>query len=402
MEYLGVCSMLANNIRMSSYKAKTLVDRTTPTVVVNQPYSIQGNGGRKSVRLSDGTLIASARNASTTLYIYRSLDKGETFTSPTNINTSGIPNDWAIVNNKDYIFIILGVGSSTIQVVTHRSRDFAFIRRDNISVTSTSLGNISATINKEGTEIHVCWSDKNSLYPNTTNIRYCKGVIGSDGKGIWDTPTQVTIATNNGYSFESPSIVLDSNDYPLIIVAYRESSYYQVRAIGKNPYLPSTQSGVVSSSWKLSIVYPTSNTYQYLQTFPSACVGKDGIIYLVWNSQSSGLYSIMFSKSLDNGVTWTTANRFILTTSSYSQPSIAINFNNKLFVRWHHSSWMQNAVSSNGGDSWMFDSNLTFLNEVSLLDDNTLDFEEPLGIYRSTSNYTTYPNSILFMGKWYE
>lgn len=396
--------MLANNIRMSSYKAKTLIDRTTPTTVVNQAYTTKGNGGRKSVRLSDGTLIASARNASTTLYIYRSLDKGETFTSPTNINTSGIPNDWAIVNNKDYIFIILGVGNSTIQVVTHRSRDFAFIRRDNISVTSTSLGNISATINKEGTEIHVCWSDKNSLYPNTFNIRYCKGIIGSDGKGIWDTATQVTIATNNGYSFESPSIVLDSNDYPLIIVSYKQSTYYQIRAIGKNPNLPSTHAGVINISWKLSIIYPTSFTDQYPQTEPSVCKDNDGIIHVSWHGTDNVdtvALNTRYIYSIDDGVTWINSVK-ITSGNSWNRgyPSITVDKNNRVFI----------AIDYKGGQGSFSQISLWDVSEKkfiavtnynsgmpSTLIDNTLEFERPLMIF--TDNLS---GSIKFYGKWYE
>jgi hypothetical protein len=382
--YLEGIQLLADRIRMCSFKSKgQLIDRTIPTVVTNEAYTTVGNGGRKLVRVSDGALIASARNTSTNLYIYKSSNNGASFTSPTNIGMSGL-NDWTIVNNKDYIFIILCIGTSTIQVRTYRNSDFAFIRSDNISANSTSLGTISATINKQGTEIHVCWSDRRTAYPSSYNIRYCKGVIGSDGKGIWSIAEQITISNTPNVDNVYPTIILKNNGFPIIFYSYNESGSVKYSGIHAENYN--------GSSWIRVFIYYISDSTLYVQANPSVCIDKDGLIHLFWHGTSSNQTSpvIRCSRSFD-GVTW--SDPVDLNNGTYV--SCSVNVKGHVFIQYRYGYNVAMRQSRDKGINFGSHTIMDASAHPNLLLDNELDFEIPLGIRQTTTN-------VIFSGKWYE
>lgn len=364
--------MLADRIRMCSFKGKgTLIDRTTPTLVTNNPFSTEGNGGRKSVRLSNGTIVASARNV-TDLYFYKSLDRGETFQSSLNFGMSGV-NDWAIVNNKDYIFIIHAVDTNIIRVRTYRN-NFTLINSVNISTNSTLIEKVSATINKEGTEIHICWSDKHSIYPSSFNIRYCKGIILSGGSVNWGSVEQVT--TSDISDFTNTSITLKgSEELSILTLVYTPSSKsYQIRRYSKD-----------INGWSI-LNYSSADTY--VKSAPMHCRDINKKIILVW-SQTTPIYPdtnyihcyASGSKALVPGI----------------NPSLTINKNNTFYIEYQDGAYVKRIQSQDGGKTWSTPVILDVSSNPSTLYDNTfeLDFEVPLSI-RQTSN------SVIFSGKWYE
>lgn len=391
--------MLADRVRMSVGGRGKWIDRTTPTLVINQAYSTEGNGGRKLVRLDNGWLVVATKNPSNVIKFYVSKNNGETWMDLCqHIHPNSL--DFALVSSGNYIFVIvtkLSVSSLLFYVdvtLITGYPDFnnAILTRDfggdYLSVIESNFGNCSLAINPQGTELHACWSSKNSTYPNSFNIRYCKGTINSNGSVTWGSVEQVskyntiTIITYG----QNPNIVLNTLNEPLIMFERKNlNSSFFISVFSK------------TTSWVSRDIYVEGT---YLQLNPSSCVDKNGVIHVVWNRQTTtSTYYIAYSKSIDGGVTWITPIN-IEVCSSNSKPSIAVNTNNRVFVEWDNGGTLYKRYSDNGGVNWVALPTMLNMTYPSLLDDNTLTFEEPLGIYMTSAGYATYPNSVVFKGKW--
>lgn len=369
----------------------TVLDAT----VVNQPYDTSGNGGRKLARLSNGWLVAGVKNGAINVIFYKSADNGQTWTQLcyASANWSG---GFAMASNGTIVYV-LGAYSSGAYC--------DFIKFDATTVTNTAqtgtsvdsgqtaLGAVSLAINSAGTELHAAWASKNSTYPNSFNIRYAKGTINGDGSVTWGAVEQRTTVNMSGWDYKNPTIVVRNDGYPIIFAEAALNGIYYIKRVIFN-----------GSSWNENDVY---NRGSYVQSSPSACVDKNGRIWVAWmgiDSTDNARYNIRVAYSDDGGQTWSVPTKLTSgNTYDYSFPSITVNKNNEVFVlfygrdatdgyydirmiKYSSGSWGSISIVSNGTTSHK--------DMPSVLYDVTIDFSMPLFIYRDQGE------KVGFCGTW--
>lgn len=354
----------------------------TDTTVVAQAYDTSGNGGRKLVRLSDGSLIATLRNGTTSRFLYKSTDNGNTW-SLINSNTNAV-SDSALSTNGTEVYRLdafsTGVRFSRFSNTGSPIQTFDF-------PAETTVGNVSLAINEAKTELHAAWTSKNSTYPNSFNIRYTKGTINGDGSVTWGAVEQVTSNNTTSYYNQNPSVIIGSNGYPIIISEADSSSNYQIHSHKFD-----------GSTWSGKVIY---NGGSYIQSSPSAIYVPQSInglangrIWVAWHgtdATDTAVNNIRVSYSDDGGVTWSTMNKLSSgNLNNMTHASITANKLNEIFVVYTNNAGLALNRSKYSNGTW---SNL-----VSLLPNNTpkfpstlfdnsfsVNFTEPLLIYQGTT-----------------
>lgn len=299
------------------------------SIVVSGIYNTSGNGGRKLVMLDNGTLVCAIKDAKTH-YIYKSTDNGISW-SLINSGTSANIADVAIVTDGVRVFVIIfGLAQQVTQITLDENG--GTINENTIPIGTLALDTCSLTINEEGTELHACWSNKTSTYPNSYNIQYCKGIIGENGSVTWGSVEQLTTYTSSSETAQYPSITLKSNNTPIIIFRYYNGSYQYIYT--KN---------MEGSKWVTRSLYSSSSSYLQLSPsvifVPKSINGlENGRIWVAWYGQDSTnplAHNIRVVYSDNQGVTWSEMKK-ITSGSDYSQeyPSITANKNNEVFITW--------------------------------------------------------------------
>lgn len=403
--------MLADRVRIGTHSSKPakLIDRTTPTLVVDQPYSTEGNGGRKLVRLDNGWLVACLVNPAGNIWYFVSKDSGETWEVLYMCAMGN--NNMSIASVGNFVYGLIGTNSGNMWFKAIDVRTGQVTQNTNF-ISDKQVSYVSLVKNVDGTELHFCWSSKDVVSPNNYNIKYCKGTINSDGTIAFGDIEYVTRATGSIAHLLNPSIILDNNEVPCIIVqgdgmnsdANRglgfNDSYRSILILKRNNSLNSGDK--LDSSWSSKNIYVDRDARA--QSTPSACVDKDGVIHVAWTGKNaSGNFIINYAKSTDEGITWLTTMPIASMGENNLQPSICVNNKGILFIRhYRESGFSYKYKSEDCGGTWIYEGNIPYITNPSLLDDNTLDFEEPLMVSMSTDSHATYPNSIVFTGKWYE
>lgn len=360
-------------------------DRTTPVQVVNSAYDTSGNGGRKLVRLSDGNLIAIARNSTTDFRLYKSTNFGVSFTL---IKIEiGSFNDVAIATDGTNILVITSLGTGICRFFKYDENGTQIGSFVDVDSSQTAMGNVSLTIDSNG-HLHAAWSSKNATYPNSFNIRYSKS---TDGGVTWASPTQKTTYNNSIEQVTNPSIICDINNLPVILCKQTSGTTYQIYAI------------LNDNSKKYLISVAT-----YTQYNPSATVDSNGVIHVVWEGKdatSNNQENIYYSYSSNYGVTWNTAEKLTDgTTQSRKFGSITTNKSNEIFIAYRYAvtggAELRYLLKSSG--SWV---NSDKIDDVvggypSTLVSKDIDFEKPVMIYGYGISPT--PASVKFYGKWTE
>lgn len=374
--------------------------------VANSAYDTSGNGGRKLVMLSNGWLVCAIAKVSSGIYFYKSEDNGNIWTQLCYIASGSATINGCIVSKGIYVYVLTnGVYYNYFNATTVENTNIGNIGLDTAQ-TSVS-DNCSLVINSAGTELHACWSSKNSTYPNSFNIRYTKGTIGADGSVTWGTAEQITITNVSGVDNKNPTIVINKDNNPVII--------YERAQISSNQLYSVTYNG---STWVQGSVYVGNS---YTQSSPSSIfVPKEinglpnGRIWVAWHGKDATdttYYNVRVSYSDDGGITWSATQKLTSgntsKTSSVS-PSITANANNETFIVYQ--------TPNNGADT-LYDiyymKNINGVWETPILKKEStyaqhmydpsalfdanfkIDFTEPLFIYKDNLN-----KRVGFYGTW--
>ncbi|KAB8139251.1 exo-alpha-sialidase [Gracilibacillus oryzae] len=365
------------------------------STVVNQPYSTEGNGGRRLVRLENGTLVAGlfknlATNSSR-VYFYKSIDNGSIWSFLGDEVTSSNYPYYSLAaegNNVHYIYV---AGTDAIRLITIYP-DGSTSGTTGIAWGLHSVNSVSLAIDPTNGYLHATWSAKTSAYPNNFNIFYSKS---TDGGSTWSGVEQLTDSTFSGYHNDKPSIVV-RNGYPIILFQSNNSIHY-IKALRS-----------YGTSWNETIVYSAYDDGNFEQTSPSTVVDKDGAIHVAWRGRGR-TWVIMYSKSIDGGVAWT-SERIISENldNTSSVPSITVDKENNLFVLYDHYRSGRNTYlvkSSDSGNNWSNPVNLVDggYNSSTLFDSTFSGVfgDRPPLIYQTyisveyTGTYTTNNNPTL-------
>lgn len=286
-----------------------------PGTVINQPYSTAGNGGRKLVRLRDGTLFVAVISSSTDWRIYKSTDNGITFSEflrkPFSVG------DMALTTDGNRLFIAFTHSSTNIKFFAYNADGTVItgiepVNGKNIDSSQSSLDKVSLTIDPSNGHLYAAWSSKNTTYPNSFNLRYAKS---TDGGVTWSTPEKVTRDNDQYRYFVFPSIVV-ANGKPFILTFYRNTSTYFISCMSFN-----------GSTWINNPVHSQGITYS--MKGPSAIVDKNGVIHVTWSSgvTTDSYYHPFYASSAD-GVVWSAAKVL----KEGNDPSITVDKNNNLVI----------------------------------------------------------------------
>lgn len=379
--------------------AKTVADAT----VINASFETSGNGGRRLVR-SDNDLLVSV--VTQKIYddfhkIYKSEDDGNYWTELTSFQQ---------VANSSNVSVV-PFPTSKIAVI-HASKksgawNIELMVVDTVSGVKTpsvvdqgqtAVGNMTLTINPEGTELHAAWQSKNATHPNNWGIRYAKGVISQvDGTVTWGTVEQIT--TYAGYDFMNPSIVCDGSS--VYIFAQRMSASVNSIMVFKNDRTLSLDNGTFFNVlWSYGTLY---NGGTYTQSFPSAIFVPqsvnglaNGRIWVAWvgPDASNGNNQLRYSYSDDGGVTWSAMQK-VVSGGNVLFPSITFNKNNEGFIVYQESANTGYIKLNADGTNLVFGLFASATSNVSTLEDTSVDFSKPLTIAKATSK-------VGFYGTWKE
>lgn len=378
---------------------KTITDAT----VVASAYDTSGNGGRKIIRLEDGTLIASVKgndgadrilfytyNGTSWVYLGR--------------ETASVTVTWAIQELPRNRFMLTFATSPYVTTYVYNAdltKPFGF---KELETTLTATGGVSITMNEAKTEVHVSYSCKTPALPNSFNIRYAKGVISQvDGSVTWGTVEQATNANQTGIEgFTSPTIVVNSNGKPVIICRRQTTTESQIVSM------------YYTTSWQVEfgmgkLVY---NGVSYAQSSPSAIfVPKsvnglaNGRIWVAWHGfyspEATGNYGVLLSYSDDGGLTWSSASKApTLAGNAIGNVSITANKLGNIFVvgssiQAGDIRVIEYRDGAFGTYSVIKTTTTKTSRSASTLVDTSLDFSTPLFIYNDASR-------VGFYGTWKE
>ncbi len=306
MFFITNISLVSGSRHFIQWGAQEAWGQTTNSTVVNQPYDISGNGGRKFTSLSNGWLVVAYFNPNITsnkTYVFMiSKDNGTSWSQLCSIGYQYDASHLAICSYGTTVFCLCtdtGTAPSKVYCVKFNAMTVTNVDIGATAVlldTQWSLGTGSSiTADSEG-NIHAVWCSKNSAYSNSFNLRYSKS---TDGGVSWMTPTQVTTLSSN--DMQTPCIVTSGTN--VYIVATFSAGYKFILI-----FSPSGLSIVPDSNfaWSRSDIY---NGYAYAQECPCVVVSSDGCIHVVWQGKGSdmayeGLWGVRYSRSIDGGRTW--------------------------------------------------------------------------------------------------
>lgn len=354
--------------------------------------STAGNGGRKLVRLANGTLISGHYNSSSAKNIYsKSVDNGNTWTATSNTLASSPTAGFAMATNGTNVYSLYVAGNGIIRFVkVDVNGSNLAIDDQSVLIESQSGGAqaVSLSINEAGTELHAAWSSKNATYPNSFNIRYAKGKINPDGSVTWGAAEQRTSINTSGNNNLNPSI---------IVIADGTSRIFFDGVYGNNDrriqMLRAT--GFASTQVFQGDLYAQSNPSAIF--VPQSINGlANGRMWVAWHGKDatdSAKFNIRVSYSDDGGVTWATPVKLTSgNTFDRLNPSLSADKTGKVFVLYEDHQWSPDIgirMKTFSGGSWGAEVGVatadTAEQHPSALVDFTLQMTTPPFVYTDTT-----------------
>lgn len=394
--YRSNLNVLNGVYKFGGFSEETTIDRTTPVQVVNAAYDTSGNGGRKLVRLDDGTLVSVLANGTTDLRYYKSIDDGLTWSRLCYVNTgsatlSSIATDGTLIYG-----VVAFPGVATSYSITINPATQADVEVTSLLVTldtsQTAYDSVSIAIASNG-DLHACWASKNATYPNSFNIRYSKSV---DGGATWATVTQITSRNTTGTYVKDPSIIINQLGNPVILCSAYTNTDYLITS-----WVYDGTTWLNGGSAYGATVYDGG---VYSQLYPSADVLSDGTIVVAWTGKDAVETlndNVRFSQSTDNGVTWSAMEKLTSGAQNKIDPSITRDKNDNIYISYSNLSTDEVLFIKGTTGSWdtpiqvvdMIGAGTIYVSSCN----NYRDFTKPLIIYNAVDTL-----DIRFYGEWIE
>jgi hypothetical protein len=222
--------------------------------------------------------------------------------------------------------------------------NYSFYTPQNISYSATDSFDYQIAVDASGA-INMVWTE-------VFNYHYEIFFSRSTDNGATWTPA-VNLSIGTALHSYSPKIILDNNGninmvWESLIGETTNEINYEVL------YSRSTDNG---ATWTA----PLMITHNFTDSrFPDITVDASGVLYVLWTEEGSSSYDIYFTRSIDNGATW---SQHLNLTGNYafsSMPRIAVDSNGVLYSVWHSNDpFVNNGInyivytySTTGGDSW--------------------------------------------------
>jgi len=188
------------------------------------------------------------------------------------------------------------------------------------------------------------WSQVKNIYPSTVGSHYPDIAVDNSGNinvaWLEDTPTDVEIyfsrSTDNGATWSQvknisnnssyssdPEIAVDSDGNINVVWSDNSPGIFDIF------FSRSTNNG---AGWSTAVNISSNAANCY---YPDIALDSAGNINVVWSHYDSGNYDIYFSRSLDNGPTWTSFLNISNNTGTSFNPAIAADSAGNINVAWH-------------------------------------------------------------------
>jgi hypothetical protein len=289
--------------------------------IANVNYDTSFSGQRKIVKLTNGWLIAMVTEINAKLRFYKSTDNGLTWTYIAyRTLTSGNTYITSMTSYGTTVCFSLCITTGTALGIT-KFDAAGTIPPDLVTAevivdsSQTAFGNhCNIVANPSNNYLYAVWVSQNASYPNSWNTRFSKSL---DGGVTWSAVTQLTTLNTAGYAYIKPSITLTSAGNPVVVLYVQESTTtYFIRSFTYN-----------GSAWNSVVTVYSAGTYT--QDGPSIVTDASGVIHAVWaglDSTDTTKLNIRYSKSTDNGATWSAATK-LTSGNTYDQMTPSISYN---------------------------------------------------------------------------
>jgi len=210
----------------------------------------------------------------------------------------------------------------------------------NISNNSTQSFNPTITVDSDH-NLFLAWEDQ---LPDSTEILFSRS---SDNGSTWSLPAN--ISRNSGLSVR-PRIIVDKNDN--LHLAWKDSNF----GSGEILYSHSTNHG---ESWDLP--KNISNNADESRNL-TITVDSSNNLNIAWQDGSSGYYEILFSRSTDNGVTWSVPITITNSSGHSGFPNITADSAGNLYIAWEDSTGQTEILysrSEDNGATWSLPKNIS-------------------------------------------
>lgn len=301
-----------------------------------QQEATRGNGQRKEVRASDGTLYATYGGrfdpgAYEQVYVSESIDNGATWIFQTLISTypgmdaysQGGPS--IAIDSDNHLHVVWdgAVDGTYLSKIWYVNNIFGWSTPICLSTYSGMDGRqqyfASLAVDSDD-HLHVVWCGQATGYAYS-QIWYTEYISS------WSTP--IRISTAAGMSIKNQalsSIIVASNNCLHVVWDGMATGYYYYLQIWYTKY---------TTSWSTPIRISTAtNMHDEHQYAPSIAIGLNNRIHVVWMNDYD--YQIWYAKYTTS---WQTPVKISTATgmSSYQQfyPSVATDTINRVFVMWH-------------------------------------------------------------------
>lgn len=394
-------------MKFGGWESKVTNSITTPINVVGARYDVSGNG-KKVTMLPNGDIVAVANNSGT-IRLYKWSYTTGTFNSLCYVSGATIGCKPAIESIGTDVYLTFNDTTRAYLVIIDTTTVTNSDRNSTKSVIDTVTSfteGITLARNKTGTVIWFAAISKVPAYPDSSNIRAVKGNVNSNGTVTWDSATQVTTNNNINANVFAFSMVVLSNDNPLILASCR-GFYYNAGTLTISNGINS-MSAIIYKNGSWSTFYNVKFDTNLLFN-PDAIVASNGEVHLAWyafDSTNQNVSNIFYAKSSNaTGEIWGAAQKITNeSTNSQEHPVITIDKNNTVYIVFHGT---DSAISASYTNIRKISYTTTW-SAVTTLTNNTTNHANYPAVVSNHTDYTDpliiwmdWPsNSVKFRGVW--
>jgi len=294
------------------------------------------------------------------IYFRRSADNGATWDNMKRLtNTAGTSTEPRIAVSGAYVYVAwYDKTPGNYEIYFRRSSDYGATWDSKKRLTNTAGNSNRPHIVASGSNVYVAWHDDT---PGNWEVYFRRSI---DNGSTWKSAKRIT---NTAADSLNPDIAVDGGNVYL--------AWWDGETGSRQLYF--RKSGNWGAAWDAAQqLTPTAYDCAY------AYIALGGsTIYLAFRGDSSVDYNILFTKSEDNGSTWSSLQP--ATDTMYTMDIIAMAVRNaKVYLAW----WGNNREiycqkSADGGDTWK---------AVQRLTNNAGDSKYPDVCLGSTNVYVAY------------
>lgn len=284
---------------------------------VHAPQVVADSAGIVHLLWSDDDVHSGQRKI---LYA-RSTDHGASFSSPILISSNNPAQPFLTVGNDGTVFV-LWVAARQRRIMLATSRDgLSFSRPVDVAVGDSPC----ADVDRSG-GFYVVWD---SWATNHFEIRMA---TSNDRGKTFSKPITITAEAQG---FRSPAIAVDEHGAPL--VAWEGSGISVSRSEKGNVFTTTTVSRGMSAGDQLSNARVRGPSIGAEDHLPSIKVGGAGRVYLSWEAVAQKQYAIMFSRSEDNGKTFSSPVKLFGSSVAAWDPKLDVGADGTIALAWSSS-----------------------------------------------------------------